>query len=703
MINVNQITAKLATLPDQALQQYAMMNKNDPYIVSLAMSESTRRQEIRAAAQGAQGGMQQPPKVVDQVVAQMAPQPMPQQQLPEDVGIGQLPAGEMDFAEGGIVSFAPGGSTGASDVEQYRRYIVKRAQEMGINPEMALRLFKTESSFRPDAVSVVKGKQYVGLGQLGEDAAKDMGLDPKDRTDPYKNIDASLGYFARLQKRYGNDPAKAAAAYNWGLGNLDKHLAANNGKLDPSKLPQETSDYLNKVVAEPTPAPTAAGQKPPLEDLLKQIPGGDVEQPPKYQAPTRTIPERITGAAEAGLSMITGAASPLTGLLRKGGQEYLYGESDPMADQVGAVTYAPRTGAGQETVEGIAEAADAARLPPIIPGMAGATPRRVPKGQAARATAAAEAAAAAEAKVAVPRLAAPDAPPPPPSTGIAALKLAEERAGAVPIPKPRTGAKGIAALERDVKGAEKAATTAAKTANALEQSRAARKTDAVALRDLNRNAAAAGPKLSAVGTAANQLPKEFPALPEKPAFEPYPDEFGMGPDMDDAAKKLVTDAAKKATAEETGKKASKLGFSDEDWLTLGLNLMATDSPQFLTALGKSGLKTLESKRERAKAATEAKFKEEQSRYYGSYADAIERGAKEKNDRAEAEKLIQQGLKDWLGSRAGQMAGLSDPNAAITYEKQLREKIYSNLGISPIMARNTISPADLDLIGRYSSQ
>ena len=109
MINVNQITAKLATLPDQALQQYAMMNKNDPYIMSLAMSESTRRQEIRSAAQGAQGGMQQPPKVVDQVVAQMAPQPMPQQQLPEDVGIAQLPAGDMEMAGGGIVSFANGG------------------------------------------------------------------------------------------------------------------------------------------------------------------------------------------------------------------------------------------------------------------------------------------------------------------------------------------------------------------------------------------------------------------------------------------------------------------------------------------------------------------------------------------------------------------------------------------------------------------
>jgi hypothetical protein len=107
MIDVNKITSTLAKLPDQQLQQYAQMHKNDPYIMALAMSESNRRKELRAAGQGA---AQEQPKVVDQMVAQMAPQ-----QLPEDMGIGQLPAGEMNFAGGGIVAFADGG-----DVERYQ-------------------------------------------------------------------------------------------------------------------------------------------------------------------------------------------------------------------------------------------------------------------------------------------------------------------------------------------------------------------------------------------------------------------------------------------------------------------------------------------------------------------------------------------------------------------------------------------------------
>lgn len=108
MINVNQITSQLAKMPDQALQQYASMHKNDPYTVSLALAESNRRKEMRA---GAMAGGQQPPTVVDQDISEMTP---PAQQLPEDVGIGQLPAPNIEgMAGGGIVAFDEGGEVPA--------------------------------------------------------------------------------------------------------------------------------------------------------------------------------------------------------------------------------------------------------------------------------------------------------------------------------------------------------------------------------------------------------------------------------------------------------------------------------------------------------------------------------------------------------------------------------------------------------------
>ena len=88
--NVSNITSTLAQMPDDQLQQYAKLNKNDPYVMALVVAEAKRRKE---------GGMpsQDAPTVVDQHIAGMA--------MPENQGIAQL-AGDMEFAGGGIIAFA---------------------------------------------------------------------------------------------------------------------------------------------------------------------------------------------------------------------------------------------------------------------------------------------------------------------------------------------------------------------------------------------------------------------------------------------------------------------------------------------------------------------------------------------------------------------------------------------------------------------
>lgn len=107
MIDVNQITSTLRGMPDQQLQQYAMMHKGDPYILSLAVSESNQRKKLRMAAQGQAGG-QPVPKVVDQDIAAMAPQ-----QLPENQGIGQLAAPNIQhMADGGIAGYGDDANEG---------------------------------------------------------------------------------------------------------------------------------------------------------------------------------------------------------------------------------------------------------------------------------------------------------------------------------------------------------------------------------------------------------------------------------------------------------------------------------------------------------------------------------------------------------------------------------------------------------------
>jgi hypothetical protein len=126
--NVDLITQTLAKLqPDSALQNYARMHKNDPYILSLATAESNRRKALRLAAQGQNAGPQ--PTVADQNIAGMAPAPvmtgsggtlqtgyggpvttgMASGGLPEDYGIAQLPAPNMQaMADGGIAGYGDG-------------------------------------------------------------------------------------------------------------------------------------------------------------------------------------------------------------------------------------------------------------------------------------------------------------------------------------------------------------------------------------------------------------------------------------------------------------------------------------------------------------------------------------------------------------------------------------------------------------------
>jgi len=103
--NSEKITSQIAILPDAALKQMAMMHKNDPYVLPLIISEDGRRKQMRQAAQAQMAGQPQP-RVADAAVAQMG-------QLPEDQGIGQLPAPNIQrMADGGIAGYGDDANEG---------------------------------------------------------------------------------------------------------------------------------------------------------------------------------------------------------------------------------------------------------------------------------------------------------------------------------------------------------------------------------------------------------------------------------------------------------------------------------------------------------------------------------------------------------------------------------------------------------------
>lgn len=196
MLNVNQITSQLAKMPDNALQQYATMHKADPYMLALTIAESNRRKQMRSAAQGAQGAMPQP-KVADQAIAGMSPQ-----QLPENVGIGALPADNMKgMAGGGIVAFDEGGEVGMSYEEQMG--------QLGqfLNPlERFKSLIGAPGSKKQDDTSATPRRDINAERDRAMALVNAEGLRPTMKNDP------------RLPAGYKPETAAAVAPVDKGLG-----------------------------------------------------------------------------------------------------------------------------------------------------------------------------------------------------------------------------------------------------------------------------------------------------------------------------------------------------------------------------------------------------------------------------------------------------------------------------------------------------
>jgi hypothetical protein len=125
---------------------------------------------------------------------------------------------------------------------------------------------------------------------------------------------------------------------------------------------------------------------------------------------------------------------------------------------------------------------------------------------------------------------------------------------------------------------------------------------------------------------------------------------------------------------------------------MGMNLMAGKSPYAMQNVGEAGLATAAAMQAQQKLGVEREAKQSEAQYRRSlgrqaeaYADAIERGAKEKNLELEAEKLVQQRMKDWGASIEGKVA---KPDVAAAKEAQIRQTIYQYLGISPTMMQNS---------------
>lgn len=139
--------------------------------------------------------------------------------------------------------------------KKYEEYVYKYSEELNIDPMLTFAIIKTESNFNE---KIESKSGAIGLMQLMENTAEEqaekLNIEYKKSMlyEPEINIKLGLNYFNTLLDYYNQNYVLAFAAYNAGLGNVQKWI--NEGIIkeegsDIENIPfKETNMYVRKVI-----------------------------------------------------------------------------------------------------------------------------------------------------------------------------------------------------------------------------------------------------------------------------------------------------------------------------------------------------------------------------------------------------------------------------------------------------------------------
>lgn len=133
----------------------------------------------------------------------------------------------------------------------HREAVEQSAAEFGLDPLLVAAVIRTESGWRPAAVS---GVGATGLMQVmpgtGEWIAKRNGWDYSDEMlkEPDNNIRLGCWYLKYLSGKFDGDMAVALAAYNAGDNKVRQWISEGRYKDGQLDIPYpETKSFVNKV------------------------------------------------------------------------------------------------------------------------------------------------------------------------------------------------------------------------------------------------------------------------------------------------------------------------------------------------------------------------------------------------------------------------------------------------------------------------
>ena len=290
MVQLGLLDPQKAMMAGMMIQRIEQQNAKPP--------QSTVAQEVLGMPTLASGPMNPEPTL--RKPPQLGAPPAPPLMMAASGGITSIPADNVgEYAGGGIVAFDDGG-----EVPGYATG--------GVPPGLFDALVKAESRGEQSAVS---NKGARGVAQLMPGTMRDPGYGIKPVRDDSEAENRRVGqeYLSAMLRKYKGNIDNALAAYNWGPGNVDKHLK-KYGELTPEKLPKETRTYIPKVknfMAQQEPRrsePVRVAERPPVDDMSGGIPAGQlmpvqdrVGMPALLRRPLERVTRLLPSAEAAGL------------------------------------------------------------------------------------------------------------------------------------------------------------------------------------------------------------------------------------------------------------------------------------------------------------------------------------------------------------------------------------------------------------------